>query len=495
MSSLPHAGPPARARKKVPEPGRADRLPPDVPVPEPAVVPSVAPEAAAEAGADALEREITELRFEVHEVPLADPLVLWDALPDEPAAYWRAPGTQGDTFSGAGIALSFEARGDGRFFAIAEAAREALAASAGALPAPLRLVGGLAFDPAGGHSPQWRDFGPARFFLPRYTYFPGTRSARLVVALRPEDGAQTLAATERVLDALKQNAPATPLGLWPVRVERLPRETWSEWIGRVQSAISSGVVSKVVLARESILDLPVPVSARAVLSRLSAEHEDCFCFGLRFGAAGKQAAFVGASPERLLRLDGRQVKVDALAGTAGLPARDAGSGALERSLESLRSSLKDRDEHRYVVEAITAALSPLCTSLEVEETPTVRRLRHVLHLHTSIEGQLGQKAHLLEVASALHPTPAVAGTPTKEARAILGACEQRDRGWYAGPIGWFDAEGSGELCVGLRSGLLQGHEAHLFAGAGVVAGSRADAEYEETRLKERALCQALGVRP
>ncbi|MDF1561790.1 MAG: isochorismate synthase [Deltaproteobacteria bacterium] len=436
------------------------------------------------------------LVLEAHPVPLADPLVLWEALPDEPAAFWRAP--SGERFSGVGEALAITAGGRSRFQSLADQARELLAGLELPFEGSLRLIGGLAFDPEGGRSSLWQDFGPARFVLPRFTYLPGTREARLVVVRRPDDDPGALEArVAHLREALETNAPVAPQGLWPAHIERLPRETWSHWIDRVQAAIGSGVVSKVVLARESVLDLPVPLSARAILSRLAAEHQDCFCFGLRSARreGAPQAAFVGASPERLVRLDRRRVQVDALAGTAGVPGRGASSSALERAAEGLRTSLKDRAEHEYVVEAIRQALTPLCPILEIAKVPEVRQLRHVLHLHTPIEGLLSRDAHLLEVAAALHPTPAVAGTPTEEARAILGACEGRDRGWYAGPIGWFDAEGSGELCVGLRSGLLRGRQAHLFAGAGVVSGSRADAEYEETRLKERALCQALGVAP
>jgi isochorismate synthase EntC len=159
----------------------------------------------------------------------------------------------------------------------------------------------------------------------------------------------------------------------------------------------------------------------------------------------------------------------------------------------LLASQKDLGEHALVVDAIVSALDPLTYRLQVPRTPSVRRLRDILHLHTPINGTLNQDAHVLDLIERLHPTPAVGGTPHAEAHRWIAEHEVEERGWYASPMGWLDAEGDGQFVVALRSALLVGGMAHIFAGAGVVAASDADLEFEETELKLALMINALGA--
>ncbi|RYE90263.1 MAG: hypothetical protein EOO75_10455 [Myxococcales bacterium] len=140
-------------------------------------------------------------------------------------------------------------------------------------------------------------------------------------------------------------------------------------------------------------------------------------------------------------------------------------------------------------------LGPLCERLAAADAPGLRRLRHLLHLVTPIEGRTTGGRHVLELVEALHPTPAVGGLPRAEASAWLVAHEGLDRGWYAGPVGWFDAAGQGSFAVALRSALRRGDEARVFVGAGVVRGSTPASERRETDVKARAMLAALGVTP
>jgi isochorismate synthase len=209
--------------------------------------------------------------------------------------------------------------------------------------------------------------------------------------------------------------------------------------------------------------------------------------------------FIAATPERLVRRDGATVACDALAGsvargaafTDDAPGRSP-TGADDRATELLASG-KDRREHDLVVSAIGTALRELGADVRVPTEPTIRTLRHVLHLHTPIAATLREPHHVLELAAALHPTPAVGGTPTRIATEWIAARESVPRGWYASPVGWFDLDGNGELAVAIRSGLVTGDRAHLWAGAGIVAGSDPDRELAETDLKLRAILGALGV--
>ena len=153
---------------------------------------------------------------------------------------------------------------------------------------------------------------------------------------------------------------------------------------------------------------------------------------------------------------------------------------------------KERREHVLVVEAVRQALLPLCQELWAPPSPQVLRTPHVQHLHTPIEGRLREGTGLLEVVARLHPTPAVGGAPQKAALALIDACETFDRGWYAGPVGWLDGSGDGEFVVAIRSALLRGREAHLYAGCGILPDSDPRREEQESLLKLKAMLTALG---
>jgi salicylate biosynthesis isochorismate synthase len=192
---------------------------------------------------------------------------------------------------------------------------------------------------------------------------------------------------------------------------------------------------------------------------------------------------VAATPERLVRVAGANVSCDALA------------GSIARGLDeatSLLASAKDRNEHALVVDAIASTLRGLGATVEAAAEPGLRTLRHVVHLHTPITARLPQRRHVLELAAALHPTPAMGGTPTQVATRWIAEREDA-RGWYASPVGWFDLDGNGELAVAIRSGVVDGEHAHLYAGSGIVAGSDPDRELAETDVKLRAMLGALGV--
>ena len=235
-----------------------------------------------------------------------------------------------------------------------------------------------------------------------------------------------------------------------------------------------------VLARALAVEADRAFEPAAVLQALEARFPTCRTFLVR-GDDG--AAFLGASPETLLRVDGDEVLTEALAGSA----RPGEAPALLRSQKDLR-------EHRWVVEHLVRALQGLATRVERPATPSLRELANVAHLYTPVRAQLKAGRSVADVAAALHPTPAVGGVPGPAARSFLAAHEGLDRGLYAGLVGWVGPEHA-ELSVALRSALVRGPRARLFVGAGIVDGSLPDAEWDETALKARALLEALGARP
>jgi isochorismate synthase len=260
--------------------------------------------------------------------------------------------------------------------------------------------------------------------------------------------------------------------------------TWAQLIARAQAAMRAGILEKVVLARAVVERPTVPLEH--TLRWLAASYPTCTICALGWG----DALFLSATPERLVRVQGQHIETMALAGSAPrgtTPADDAAKAA------ALLASAKDRHEHQLVVEAIRDALAPLCHELAISPTPTVLTMPNVQHLATPIVGTLNGTATIFDLADRLHPTPAVGGQPRAAALAFLRANEPIPRGWYAGMLGWIDAEGSGELVVTLRSALLRGERAWLYAGCGIVAGSQPDSEWEETELKLRPMRAALGV--
>lgn len=260
-----------------------------------------------------------------------------------------------------------------------------------------------------------------------------------------------------------------------------------EFLGLVEravAAIEGGDFDKVVLAREVMVEANRPIVVHEVLERLRTLYPSTMVFSID--------GYVGASPELLVSRSGSHVVSHPLAGTyprSGDPAVD------ERMAVSLFESGKDRQEHRFVVDAIAATLAPLCVELDVPEVPSIMQLRNVLHLGTHIEGQLHDPApSAIELVASLHPTPAVGGTPTQAALAWLAANEGLARGRYAGPVGWVDANGDGEFALGIRSADIDGNRARLVSGVGLVKGSDPESELAETQLKLQALLAAV-VRP
>ncbi len=263
-----------------------------------------------------------------------------------------------------------------------------------------------------------------------------------------------------------------------------PHAAWEATITDAVGEITAGRLDKVVVAREVVVEANRPIVIPDVLERLRALYPACVVFMVD--------GFVGASPELLIERTGDHVRSHPLAGT--FP-RSGDPHADELLAAELVASVKDQREHRFVIEAIDAALRPVCARLDVPDRPSIMQLRNVLHLGTEIDGTLTQdRASALELVERLHPTPAVAGTPTDAAIRWLDDNEHLTRGRYAGPVGWVDAAGDGSFSIGIRSAEIAGTTARLFAGVGVVEGSDPQRELVETQLKLQALLAAL-VRP
>ena len=252
----------------------------------------------------------------------------------------------------------------------------------------------------------------------------------------------------------------------------------SAWKDRLSLAINhirNGALDKVVLARDFAGGSSRSIEPRTILKKLAAEYPSTWCFSV--------GGLVGATPELLLRLTRRMVTSRVLAGTIGKTGDDERDLALAASLAI---SSKDLEEHEYAVRSVADALEPFCTSINVPESPYVLHLTNVMHLATDVTGALAEKlAHVdaFTILEQLHPSAAVCGTPRELAAELITEIEAMSRGRYAGPVGWIDAAGDGELGIALRCGQINGDSIRIFAGCGIVAGSDPAKELAESEAK------------
>jgi menaquinone-specific isochorismate synthase len=249
--------------------------------------------------------------------------------------------------------------------------------------------------------------------------------------------------------------------------------------------IASGRLRKIVLARALDVRAPRPFHPLGVLAALRQRFPDCFAFSV---GNGRGQSFIGASPERLVRIRGREVWTEALAGSAPRGATASEDAAFGSAL--LRSE-KDLREHALVVESVVRRLARLGLEASVGGRPRLRRFSNVQHLHSPVVALAPRHVHVLDAVAELHPTPAVGGTPRDEACGLIADMEACARGLYAGPIGWADAAGDGEFLVGIRSALIDGGRARVYAGGGIVAGSVPEEELAETETKFHAMLDVL----
>ncbi len=346
--------------------------------------------------------------------------------------------------------------------------------------------------------------GPERFRALQAAFPVGESAPRFVgFGFSPQDHhrapwweafpAALLAAPESVRGPLavpsEEGIPAASPAELPPAEEVLSQKAWEVAVQTALEAIAVGALQKVVLARPVVLPLPTPADPVAVLQALHRSQPRAYCFLFE---PQPGMAFVGATPELLARVQHGQVETVALAGSIARGRNEHEDALLGRQL---LQSAKDRREHAAVVTAIRKTLVPLTRGLAAPSQPRLRRLPHIQHLETPLRGLLRPGIGLLEVAAALHPTPALGGVPRATALDFIAAHEPYPRGWYAAPVGLMFPDGSGELGVAIRSALLLGDRAVLYAGAGIVAGSDPAREWQETTLKletmRRALASAL----
>lgn len=419
-------------------------------------------------------------------------------VPREVGFLWRSSHLR---IAGGGAAVTLAASGEDRLLRLRELAsdfwsRLHVVKTAENIPVRPVLFGGLAFAPGVPLHEPWQDFAEDTFTLARWTYHRCGDDSFLSIALRDIEladastVASVLKTTERLLKQLSTEAPTSlipHLEIPASAVHHISLGEWTAHINAILAAIRSGEYSKIVAARRCVVDLDRRLEDTGFIARLSAAYPDCTHFAVR----REESTFLGATPETLFRKQGSKLTTHALAGTT----RVADDPMREYSAESeeLLRSVKDLEEHALVVRRIRDELGPLSTHVDVSATPQVRRVRNLVHLQTPITAELRPETHTFDILSALHPTPAVGGFPSRSAAEWIRTNEPLERGWYTGALGWFDAEGDAELAVAIRCGVVTPKKVFIFAGAGIVGKSDAESEYNETAAKMHPILRALGV--
>jgi len=419
---------------------------------------------------------------------------------DAPRVYWASENGPVE-FAGYDLAATLVAAGPERFEAIEQQAAQLFeqvirlnkAAPAAAGP---RLFGGFSFEAKADAQPFWSAFPAARFMLPRYqlSRIGGenwlTLNQRLEPADDPFDLIRLINQDIQKLYLAARLRPKDQAGL----AERQPLtevkdlmapERWNRLISGVTGRIRRGELEKVVLARARRLRKAGAVDVTTILARLERNYPGCYRF-LFEPVPGH--AFYGATPELLAHVSGSTLRTAALAGSirrGQTPEED------ERLGQQLLANPKERHEHALVVEAIRENLQERVSDLYIAPEPGIYRLSNIQHLQTAIKAKLPAGSGILPLIKTLHPTPALGGRPRALALPLISQAEPVSRGWYGAPIGWLDAEANGMFAVAIRSAISVGSDTLLYAGAGIVADSIPEREWQETELKFRPLMDAL----
>lgn len=412
-----------------------------------------------------------------------------------PRFYWQHNDT---VYAGFGIAAELTAWGDERFERIrAQSAalfRDLQLLGDSSTAARPRLFGGFSFRPDFITENTWASFAPAYFVLPHFqlSQVGGESWLTINLLLPPDetlDADEIRAALEARYAALVGAQRAVPLYMNELTEINYPLsfETWSGIITDATTRMKAGELQKVVLARVCELRFEQRVDIDSALDFLRVRYAGCTIFLFE---PIPHLAFYGATPELLVNVDGQQIETMALAGSIKRGANASEDDALAREL---LDDPKNRYEHALVADAIRARLAPLTDSLNMPAEPQILRLSNIQHLYTPIRGTLKQASGVLPLVEALHPTPAMGGVPQTKAMDYIAAAEPVPRGWYAAPVGWLDQNLDGAFAVAIRSAISQNERVWLYAGAGIVADSEPQKEWDETALKFKPMLDALGA--
>lgn len=355
-------------------------------------------------------------------------------------------------------------------------------------PGPL-FFGCFGFSSEVSHDGPWKGIPNGLLLLPRWIFVKRRDAcwARINLLVNRKTCVDEVQGQLRIeADKLLSPAEQSSNPSITVSKDELSFERWRRSVEEVLAEIQQGKVTKVTLARTLQLRAATAISPEPVLQRLLAAYPSCIVFAV----ARPGMCFLGATPEELASLDEGRARSTCMAGSAWRFAANGGHPSAEGNLVWGEKELR---EHALVADWVGERMGRFCHELDRDRAPQAVRIGHLYHLATRFSGVAQSGTHVLDLVAALHPTPAVGGIPLEPALGMIRRLEAHDRGWYGGPVGWLDGRGGGHFGVAIRSALLRGNQALLYAGAGLVEGSDAKTEYEETEMKFVPLLSALDV--
>ena len=437
------------------------------------------------------------------QIPSVDALAVLEQYPKKNTFqyYWEKPSAEFSIAAG-GSLVRIQTTGKQRFRNASDQGKELLnsvyhISNLNHHLASVHLLGGFSFfDHNIGK--EWREFGAGSFNLPEWILVKEGKFTALTVT-KKIDGDQTEAEIYRsfveTFDQLDRICDAGAYHVEPkksyksrVTTPGVESEDFRKWVNSVENAtdlIKAEEFKKIVLARELKVTLHTPVSDTRLLNHLRNQYPDCYSFLI---SQDGQSSFIGSTPERLASFHDREVLTEGLAGSISRGKTASEDAVLEYKL---LHSQKDLSEHAFVLDAIEENLQRFSDVFEHPVSPGVKKLSNVQHLYTPVHARIKKGVSRTEVLSRLHPTPAVGGYPRESAMPYISKLEHFDRGWYAAPVGWINANGEGEFVVAIRSGLIKSNEVRFFAGCGIVEDSNPQKEWEETNLKFIPMLTAL----
>ena len=351
----------------------------------------------------------------------------------------------------------------------------------------IRYYGGIRFSLFDFPKPQWNSFGTWRFVLPRFEVQKHSRATVLTCNLvLPQDYMDADWILDEFYSLRRDNQTKKTT---PQFIDRKFEPDFQEWglaVGSALQRFKTTPIEKVVLAREASVNFSERLDPVSILQELKQITPNCFHFLFE---PDEDGAFLGASPERLFRREGRSIESEAVAGT-----RPRGDSDVDdaRMIDELYRSAKEQREHEFVRISLQEDLAPLAEYVTMDTQPSIMRLASERHLVSRLRAIIPQECTSLDILEALHPSPAVGGYPSDEAMDFIKEQESFDRGWYAGPVGWIGVN-EAEFAVGIRSALVSGSTIRLYSGAGIVRGSVSRNEWNEVEHKTGDLAQVLGL--
>lgn len=414
--------------------------------------------------------------------------------------YWESA-REHITFAGTGTALEIMAWGTERFEKIQQQARslfaDALIEHSGEALATPRLFGGFAFRDDFIPDNTWSDFTPAHFVLPHYQLVSIHGEKWLTINAHIPYGENPRATMDDLKQALQERITYLQVIEAPPDFQQdenqiinidypMRYETWQAMIERVVERMKTGEFNKVVLSRVAEIRFRNRVNVDNALRYLAEHYSESYRFLFE---PRPYHAFYGATPELIASVNGKRIETMGLAGSI----RRGDTAQEDDALgQALLTNIKDRYEHQIVVDAIRERLTPLTSELTIPPMQLLR-LSNIQHIYTPIEGKLKERMDVLSLLEKLHPTPALGGDPHAIAMRVIQENETIPRGWYASPVGWIDRNLDGHFTVAIRSAVAQERRVWVYSGAGIVADSQANTEWNETALKFRPMLHALGI--